>query len=77
LPCLEEDLVSREQLYELVWSMPMTKVAEKFSVDELGDKELQRHRSGRDAGDRDGFESLRPDHSFNSALLKMASNGYL
>jgi hypothetical protein len=25
-------LVSREQLYELVWSMPMTKVAEKFSV---------------------------------------------
>ena len=26
------ELVSREQLYELVWSMPMTKVAEKFSV---------------------------------------------
>lgn len=25
-------MVSREQLYELVWSMPMTKVAEKFSV---------------------------------------------
>ena len=25
-------MVSREQLYELVWSMPMTKVAEEFSV---------------------------------------------
>lgn len=25
-------MVSREQLYELVWSMPMTKVAEKFAV---------------------------------------------
>lgn len=25
-------MVSREQLYELVWSMPVTKVAEKFSV---------------------------------------------
>ena len=25
-------MVSREELYELVWSMPMTKVAEKFSV---------------------------------------------
>src|SRR6185312_15202589 len=24
-------MVSREELYELVWSMPMTKVAEKFS----------------------------------------------
>lgn len=29
---LEVDLVSRERLYELVWSMPMTKVAERFSV---------------------------------------------
>ena len=25
-------MISREDLYELVWSMPMTKVAEKFSV---------------------------------------------
>ncbi len=25
-------MVSREELYELVWSIPMTKVAEKFSV---------------------------------------------
>jgi hypothetical protein len=25
-------MVSREELYELVWSMPMTKAAEKFSV---------------------------------------------
>lgn len=29
---MEADLVSREQLCELVWSMPMTKVAAKFSV---------------------------------------------
>jgi hypothetical protein len=28
----EADLVSREELYELVWSTPMTKVAEKFKV---------------------------------------------
>ena len=28
----EENMVSREELYELVWSIPMTKVAEKFSV---------------------------------------------
>jgi hypothetical protein len=26
------DMITREELYELVWSMPMTKVAEKFSV---------------------------------------------
>lgn len=25
-------MIAREELYELVWSMPMTKVAEKFSV---------------------------------------------
>jgi hypothetical protein len=25
-------MISREELYELVWSIPMTKVAEKFSV---------------------------------------------
>ena len=25
-------MVSREELYELVWSVPMIKVAEKFSV---------------------------------------------
>ena len=30
-------MVSREELYELVWSMPMTKAAEKFSVSELMD----------------------------------------
>ena len=29
---MELDLVSREELYELVWSMPMIKVAEKFKV---------------------------------------------
>ena len=28
----EADVVSREDLYELVWSMPMVKVAEKFKV---------------------------------------------
>lgn len=28
----ETDMVSREELYKLVWSIPMTKVAEKFSV---------------------------------------------
>jgi len=28
----EADVVSREELYELVWSMPMVKVAEKFKV---------------------------------------------
>lgn len=27
-----EDVVSREELYELVWSVPMIKVAEKFKV---------------------------------------------
>src|ERR1700723_3297231 len=26
------DLVSREELYEMVWSMPMIKVAEQFKV---------------------------------------------
>jgi hypothetical protein len=26
------DVVSREELYELVWSAPMVKVAEKFNV---------------------------------------------
>jgi hypothetical protein len=29
---MEADLASREELYELVWSMPMIKVAEKFDV---------------------------------------------
>src|SRR5262249_43922351 len=28
----EADVVSREELYELVWSMPMVNVAEKFKV---------------------------------------------
>jgi hypothetical protein len=28
----EEDVISREELYELVWSVPMVKVAEKFKV---------------------------------------------
>ena len=28
----EADVVSREELYELVWSMPMVKVATKFNV---------------------------------------------
>jgi hypothetical protein len=28
----EAHVVSREELYELVWSMPMVKVAEKFKV---------------------------------------------
>lgn len=28
-------MVSREELYELVWSIPMTKVAEKFSVKDV------------------------------------------
>lgn len=28
----ETNMVSREELYELVWSIPMIKVAEKFSV---------------------------------------------
>ena len=26
------EMIAREELYELIWSMPMTKVAEKFSV---------------------------------------------
>jgi DNA-binding winged helix-turn-helix (wHTH) protein len=26
------EVVSREELYELVWSVPMVKVAEKFNV---------------------------------------------
>ena len=32
IPPKKEDMVSREKLYNLVWSMPMTEVAEKFSV---------------------------------------------
>jgi hypothetical protein len=28
----EANMVSREELYDLVWSIPMVKVAEKFSV---------------------------------------------
>ncbi len=28
----EADLISREELYELVWTTPMTKAAEKFKV---------------------------------------------
>jgi hypothetical protein len=32
LVLMEEDVVSREELYELVWSVPMVKVAEKFKV---------------------------------------------
>ncbi len=29
---VEMDVVSREELYQLVWSKPMTKVAEEFNV---------------------------------------------
>ena len=29
---MEGQVVSREELYEMVWSVPMVKVAEKFTV---------------------------------------------
>ena len=29
---MEAEVVSREELYEMVWSVPMVKVAEKFTV---------------------------------------------
>jgi hypothetical protein len=32
LALMEADVISREALYELVWSVPMVKVAEKFKV---------------------------------------------
>jgi hypothetical protein len=32
LALMEADVISREELYELVWSVPMVKVAEKFKV---------------------------------------------
>ena len=32
LALMEADVISREELYELVWCVPMVKVAEKFKV---------------------------------------------
>ena len=32
LALMEADVISREELYELIWSVPMVKVAEKFKV---------------------------------------------